>query len=173
MASAVPVANGYVNAAFRTGGMVAADTFLGEAGSFFAEVGSPYVVWADDTDDETLDVAVATGGVADARVTPAMSVSDRTTAPGGVEVRAAVDAHGRASFGRLCEDGYDIAGLAWLLDSQRCSTRQGRPGPSPVSAAPTSAWGAASPTARPAGSTTSPHHPHTVARVPPQRSRRG
>ena len=37
-----------------------------------------------------------------------------------MDVRPVHGAADRESFVRLCEDGYGMAGLAWLLDSQGC-----------------------------------------------------
>ncbi len=120
VASAVPVANGYVNAGFRTDGTVPAATFLDGVRSAFAGVGSPYVVWAESTDDELLSAAVEAGGGADDTHTPAMVAAERVRLSSGIEIRRVTDPADRAAFARLCEDGYGIPGLAWLLDSQGC-----------------------------------------------------
>jgi GNAT superfamily N-acetyltransferase len=120
VASAVPVANGYLNAAFRTDDSVPADTFLDGVRTVFADVGAPYVVWAESTDDDLLAVAGATGGEADAKDTPAMVVTEPVPGPSRLDVRPIHGVGDRETFVRLCEDGYGMAGLAWLLDSQGC-----------------------------------------------------
>jgi GNAT superfamily N-acetyltransferase len=120
VASAVPVANGYLNAAFRNDGAVPAATFLAAARTVFADVGTPWVVWVESTDDELLAAADAAGGVPDPTDTPAMVVAEHLVPPSGIAVRPIGGADDRQTFARLCEDGYGIAGLAWLLDSQGC-----------------------------------------------------
>jgi GNAT superfamily N-acetyltransferase len=120
VASAVPVANGYLNAAFRTDGTVPAVDFLDAARNVFADAGMPYVVWAESTDDELRSAAGAAGGVADATDTPAMVVTEHVSRPHQLDVRAVDGAADRATFVRLCEDGYGMAGLAWMLESQGC-----------------------------------------------------
>jgi GNAT superfamily N-acetyltransferase len=120
VASAVPLGNGYLNAGFRTDVIVPAVTFLDGLRSVFAAVGSPYVVWVESADDELLSAAVVAGGVPDDRATPAMVVAGHLQGPPDIEVRPVVDTVDRPVFARLCEDGYDIPGLAWLLESQGC-----------------------------------------------------
>ena len=120
VASAVPVANGYLNAAFRTDAAVPADAFLDGVRAVFAEVDLPYVVWAESTDGELLAAAGTAGGVADATVTPAMVVTEPVPRQPRMDVRPVGGAADRGAFVRLCEDGYGMAGLAWMLDSQGC-----------------------------------------------------
>jgi GNAT superfamily N-acetyltransferase len=120
VASAVPVANGYLNAAFRTDGAVPAEEFLDRVRAVFADVGSAYVVWAESTDDELLAASATAGGVADGTDTPAMTVTGHVLRPPGLDVRPIDGAADRETFVRLCEDGYGMAGLAWMLDSQGC-----------------------------------------------------
>ena len=126
VASAVPVANGYLNAAFRSDGAVPADVFLDAARTVFADVGTPYVVWVESTDAELLTAAGAAGGLADTTDTtdttdtPAMVVTGPVARPSRVDVRPVRGDADRATFVRLCENGYGMAGLAWLLESQGC-----------------------------------------------------
>ena len=120
VASAVPVANGYLNAAFRTDDSVPADAFLDAARTLFADVGTPYVVWVESTDAELWTAAGAAGGVAEATDTPAMVVRGHVVRPSHLDVRPIGGAADRATFVRLCEDGYGMAGLAWLLERQGC-----------------------------------------------------
>jgi len=120
VASVVPVANGYLNAAFRTDDTVPADAFLDGVRTVFADAGMPYVVWVESTDDDLLTAAGASGGTADATDTPAMVVTGPVPLPAHLDVRPIDGAADRETFVRLCEDGYGMAGLAWLLDSQGC-----------------------------------------------------
>jgi Acetyltransferase (GNAT) domain len=120
VSSAIPLANGYLNAAFRIDDNGSADGFLAAARQWFADIGTPYVVWIDADDDEALHAARGVGGVPDIEDTPAMVVAAPVTEAPGFEVRVVRDGGDRETFGRLCEAGYGITGLAPMLDSQRC-----------------------------------------------------
>jgi GNAT superfamily N-acetyltransferase len=120
VASTVPVANGYLNAAFRTDDTIPAVAFLDRVRAFFADSGTPYVVWIESTDDDLLAAAGTSGGVADGIDTPAMVVTEPVPRQSRLHVRPVHGATDRETFVRLCEDGYGMAGLAWLLDSQDC-----------------------------------------------------
>ena len=119
VASAVPVANGYVNAAFRTDDSVAAPAFVAGALAFFASRSLPFVAWAPAGDTELIDELVAAGGTPDEEGHPMMSIGQRLPVTEGLTVRAAISADDRSVFGRLCEEGYEKPGLAWLLDHHR------------------------------------------------------
>lgn len=116
VASPVPVANGYVNAAFRTAGDVSASEFERAVRRFFAEVGHPYVVWAPRDEEGLADTLRAAGGAADGTDSPMMVVTRPLPLPSGLRVRSVATTEDREVFGRLCESGYGEAGLAWLLD---------------------------------------------------------
>jgi len=120
VAATVAVANGYVNAAFRTDPAVDADAFLDGVTATFGEVGHPYVVWSLASDDELLAACTRAGGAPDGADTPAMVVSVPVPVTPGIDVRTVVDPADRPVFAQLCEDGYGMPGLAWLLDSQGC-----------------------------------------------------
>ncbi|HEY5110520.1 MAG TPA: hypothetical protein VII96_13015, partial [Acidimicrobiales bacterium] len=115
VASPVAVANGYVNAAFRTRVDGAPDAFLDGARSFFAEVGRPFVVWVA-TGDTDLLAEAASGGTPDDTDTPAMCRTEPVDRPSDLQIREVGGAQDRDLFGRLCESGYGQPGLAWLLD---------------------------------------------------------
>ena len=120
VSSTVPVANGYVNAAFRTDASVAPADFVSGARAFFASLGHPFVAWAPLGDPALVAELVAAGGSVIDDDTPMMSIAARLPESSGLHVRPASTAEDRQAFGRLCETGYDKPGLAWLLDHHGC-----------------------------------------------------
>jgi GNAT superfamily N-acetyltransferase len=116
VASPVAVANGYVNAAFRTTSEVPATTFLAGSRAFFDGIGHPHVVWVPTGDIDLLAAAEAAGGTLDGPDTPAMSRTIPVSQPTDLRVRRVGSEEDRLTFGRLCEEGYAQPGLAWLLD---------------------------------------------------------
>jgi GNAT superfamily N-acetyltransferase len=116
VASPVPVANGYVNAAFRTTPDVPATVFLTGTRSFFDSIGHPCVVWVPTGDADLLAAAIVAGGASDGPDTPAMSRATPVGSVSALQVRQVENMEDRSIFGRLCEEGYAEPGLAWLLD---------------------------------------------------------
>lgn len=119
VASAVPVANGYVNAAFRTGQDGSDMGFLADVRSFFAEVGHPYVVWAPSTDSGLVGACSSAGGTPDSEDSPMMVIQRPIGTAVDLSVRALSSAEDRKIFGRMCEEGYEKPGLARFLDHHR------------------------------------------------------
>ena len=119
VASAVPVANGYVNAAFRTGPAGSDADFLADVRRFFAQVGHPYVVWVPSGDDGLVEASSSTGGTPDGEDSPMMVVRRPIGTSADLSVRTVASAEDRQVFGRLCEEGYEKPGLAWFLDHHR------------------------------------------------------
>ena len=119
VASAVPVVNGYVNAAFRTGRDGSDRDFLADVRRFFAEVGHPYVVWAPTTDTGLMAASSLTSGTPDGEDSPMMVVRRAIGTTEDLSVRAVSSAEDREVFGRMCEEGYEKPGLAWFLDHHR------------------------------------------------------
>ena len=120
VSSTVPVANGYVNAAFRTDASVAPTVFVSGAREFFTSLGHPFVAWAPLGDTAFVAELVKAGGSVIDDDTPMMSIAARLPTSSGLHVRPASTAEDRQAFGRLCETGYDEPGLAWLLDYHQC-----------------------------------------------------
>ena len=120
VSSTVPVANGYVNAAFRTDASVPPAAFVSGARAFFTSLGHPFVAWAPLGDTAFVAELVEAGGSVIDDDTPMLSVSGRLPTASGLQVRPASTEGDRQAFGRLCETGYDKPGLAWLLDHHQC-----------------------------------------------------
>ena len=116
VASAVPVANGYVNAVFRTDPDASTTALLEGARVFFDRIGHPYVVWIEPGDDELFAACLAAGATEDPEDTPGMAISRPIPVPPGLEVRQATTAADRSTFGVLCETGYAMPGMAWMID---------------------------------------------------------
>lgn len=116
VAGPVPVANGYVNAAFRTGTTSSAVEFLDEAAVFFEAIGHPFVLWESLDDSDLVGAARGRGGIPDDIDSPSMSIGRRIEFDSPLVVRPVDGDEDRALFGELCEEGYGIPGLAWLLD---------------------------------------------------------
>lgn len=116
VASPVAVANGYVNAAFRTTSDVPATTFLAGSRTFFEGIGHPHVVWVPTGDTDLLTAAAAAGGTTDGPDSPAMSRSTPVGTVTDLRIRQVASGEDRSTFGQLCEAGYAEPGLAWLLD---------------------------------------------------------
>jgi len=120
VSSTVPVANGYVNAAFRTDASVAPMEFVSGARAYFTSLGHPFVAWAPLTDTAFVAELMEAGGNLVDGDTPMLSIETCLPAAADLRVRAASAAEDGVAFGRLCETGYGEPGLAWLLDHHRC-----------------------------------------------------
>ena len=120
VSSTVPVANGYVNAAFRTDASVPPTDFVSRARAFFTSLGHPFVAWAPLGDTTFVAELVKAGGSIIDDDTPMMTIATRLPTASGLHVRPASTAEDRQAFGQLCETGYDKPGLAWLLDHHQC-----------------------------------------------------
>ena len=116
VACTVPVANGYVNAVFRTDPDAPPTALLDGARAFFDRIGHPFVVWIEPGDDELFAACLAAGATEDPEDTPGMVISRPIPLPTGLEVRQATTPEDRETFGALCETGYGMPGLAWMID---------------------------------------------------------
>ena len=110
--SPVPVANGFVNAAFVLDSVVPRLASIAEAVAFFGETGSPFVIWVPEEDDELGAAVEQSGGV----VEPDMWISEPITAESSFEMRVASGPEEFALCARLCETAYEIDGMAWLME---------------------------------------------------------
>jgi N-acetylglutamate synthase len=121
VASPVPIAHGFLNAAVATAPGFAAAEFVDDTTAFFAEQGRPFVVWVAGGQPELRAEVERRGGVLDPDRPPAMSIHRPigAAAAGGptrdLRVEVVADDEAGAVFGDLCERGYEIPGLAWLL----------------------------------------------------------
>lgn len=115
VASPVPVANGYYNAAFPHD-EVDPDPFLDRATAFFAERSSPFVLWVTEEAPQLIAAATARASTVLPEVLPQMVVRSPLPAVPGLRVTEATSDADRALFGDLCEESYGIAGLAWILE---------------------------------------------------------
>ncbi len=116
VASPVPIANGYVNAAVRVTDAGEANDFVAEAVAFFAQAKRPFVLWALDSDDDLADAAIEHGGATDGEFAPAMWISTEIPSDTSLRVSIVSSTEEQATFGSLAESGYDKPGLARLLD---------------------------------------------------------
>lgn len=114
--SPVPVANGFVNAAFVLDSVVPRLASIAEAVAFFGETGFPFVVWVPEEDDELGAAAEQSGGVLDHDPSPDMWISEPITAQSSFEMRVASGLEEFAICARLCEAAYEIDGMAWLME---------------------------------------------------------
>jgi hypothetical protein len=89
---------------------------LEQAASFFSESRSPFVLWVPEDDADLLAAAAArtTSGTPDC--SPQMVINAPLPMQSGLTVREAVTDADRVLFSELCEEGYGISGLAWILD---------------------------------------------------------
>jgi len=115
VSSPVPVANGYFNAAFPRGAVRPAE-FLDRAASFFAESGSPFVLWVPEDDAGLLAAAAARATSVTPDRSPQMVIDVPLPMRTDLAVRVVDRAADRVLFCELCEEGYGIPGLAWILD---------------------------------------------------------
>lgn len=116
VAGPVPVANGYVNAAFRSGTTGSEVGFLDQAAVFFEAIGHPFVLWASLDDSDLVDAAHGRRRIPEDVDALSMSIGRRIEFDSSLTVSPVDGDEDRALFGELCEEGYGIAGLAWLLD---------------------------------------------------------
>jgi hypothetical protein len=114
--SPVPVANGFVNAAFVIDSDVARSMSIAEAVVFFGETGSPFVVWVPEEDEELTAAAEQAGGVLENDSAPDMWISELLTAESSFEMRVVSGPDEFALCARLCEAAYEIDGMAWLME---------------------------------------------------------
>ena len=115
VSSPVPVANGYFNAAFPRGTVRHAE-FLDRAASFFSESGSPFVLWAPEDDTDLLAAAASRSASGTPDCSPQMVTDVPLPTRSDVAVREVVSDADRVLLSGLCEEGYGISGLAWILD---------------------------------------------------------
>ena len=125
VASPVPIANGYVNAAVRTSATGDAGNFVDEAITFFAAARRPFVLWALDSDVALAEAAVERGGVSEGQLIPAMQTSALIRSDTTLHVSMVASTEEGAVFGALAERGYDKPGLARLLDVHGSYTAPG------------------------------------------------
>lgn len=115
VASPVPVANGYFNAAFPRNDIDPAQ-FITQARTFFAESSSPFIFWVPETFVQSLALAEAGSSSALQEASPQMVITAPLISSSVLTVREVESADDRALFGELCEAGYQIPGLSWILD---------------------------------------------------------
>jgi len=115
VASPVPVANGYFNAAFPRDDIDPAP-FITQAKTFFAESNSPFILWVPETFIHSRAVAEAESSSTDQESSPQMVITVPPRYSSALTVREVESADDRALFGELCEAGYEIPGLSWILD---------------------------------------------------------
>jgi hypothetical protein len=158
VASPVAVANGYVNAAFCTTSAVPATTFLARSRSFFDGISHPHVVWIPTGDADLLAAAVAAGGTSDDPDTPAMSRATPVGTVTALQVRE-VESEEEQVDVRATVRG-ETHSLVWHGSSTTtAATTFPEPyGSSPLTTPATGGSDAATATARPPASTTSPPH---------------
>jgi hypothetical protein len=124
VAGPMPIAHAFLNAAVATEPTADPVAFLDDAAAFFADRARGHVVWAADGQPGLVAEAARRGGVVDLEPPPAMAIHDPIPAPVGAAAELVVsvvdggDDDARARFGELCERGYGIPGLAWLLTEQ-------------------------------------------------------
>jgi len=114
--SPIPVANGFVNAAFVLDGDVPSSASLDDAVEFFGDAGSPFVAWVPDEADELVAAVERAGGVVDHDSAPDMWIDRPVTAATPFAVRPVSDRDEFAVCARLCEEAYGIDGMAWLME---------------------------------------------------------
>lgn len=115
VACMVPVKNGYLDAAIPTNYSADPAQSLDEAQSFFSERQRPFVVWVPQS-FEALKVEIESRGVsADFVGTPAMSIATKVDVVDQFNVQPVVSTSDRSTFAEVCERGYEIPGLGWLL----------------------------------------------------------
>lgn len=125
VASPVSFANGFVNAAFVPDPEVDRRGAVDEAVGFFATRRSPFVMWSPDDDGDLRDEITRAGGALDGPPTPDMFIDHRIATPPAFEVRAVASAHDFEACARVCEEGYEIDGMAWLMAHHRMGSAAG------------------------------------------------
>lgn len=115
IAGPLAIAHGYVNAAVPTPGSSPA-RFLDDAADFFAALNRAFVLWAPQSDASFASEAAARDLPVYDGATPAMVIHDRPVADVGLRFRIVDDAESAATFGDLCERGYEQPGMAWLME---------------------------------------------------------
>jgi hypothetical protein len=124
ISSPFPVSNGYVNTAVSTREHTP-DGFVDEAIAFFADRGSPFVLWALDTDGPLIADALRHGAESDGKRSPGMSVHHRIPLNTNLRfssVSSAVDAE---VLSDVAERGYAIPGFGFLLKQQESCFGEG------------------------------------------------
>jgi len=114
--SPVPVANGFVNAAFVLDTDHPRSKAIAAAVAFFTRSGSPFVLWVPEEDDDLVAAAQHAGGVVEPHPAPDMWIAQPIMATSSFHVRVPSGPDEFARCARLCEEAYLIDGMAWLME---------------------------------------------------------
>lgn len=113
--SSIAVANGFVNATFVLDDDADPRRVLDEAFRFFGDHSTPFVLWAPQEDRRLIAEAELQGGVVDLTASPDMWIDRPVPVPDRLEVRRVESPEAFERCAALCEEGYDLAGMAWLM----------------------------------------------------------
>ena len=116
VAGPVAVPNAFVDAAVSTDANCSPVEFLDDVTAFYAEQGRAFVLWAPASSHDLIDEATSRGATPDPDRPPAMSVHSPIEFSTELRVTPVASADDGAVFGDLAERGYEIPGLAWLLE---------------------------------------------------------
>ena len=111
--------HGSVDAAIPTDLTVPPVRFFDAAASFFGSIARPFVLWVPSSAGSHLSGAVDRGLVRFGDRCPAMVASHPVTPSGGPGVRLATDDESLATFGDVCERGYQQPGMARLMSHRQ------------------------------------------------------
>jgi ribosomal protein S18 acetylase RimI-like enzyme len=115
VAGPVAVANGFIDAVFRLDTATPVDQLLQDADAFFRPLERPFVLWAPSSDGELVAGAIEHGGDELAEPAPAMTIDRPVDFDHGFTMSVVDGDPAAAEFSDVCERGYAIAGLGWLL----------------------------------------------------------
>lgn len=125
VASPVPVANGFVNSAFVVDSYADRRSLIEEALVHFGDRETPFIVWVPEEDRSLRDEVVRFGGIVDHEPSPDMWVDVPIAHESDLDVRVVEDADDFDLCARLCEQGYGIDGMAWLMKHHRMIDARG------------------------------------------------
>jgi N-acetylglutamate synthase len=111
----VPVKNGYLDGAVPTDYSVNPSDFLDDSQAFFGEHQRPFVVWTPTSQPALIDEVIARKGVIDRAGAPAMAIDHPVDVGHEFDVRVVTSGEDRATCAAVCEQGYEIPGLGWLM----------------------------------------------------------
>jgi ribosomal protein S18 acetylase RimI-like enzyme len=115
IAGPMAVANGFIDAVVRLDVAVPVDQLLDDADEFFRPLARPYVLWALSSDTALVTAAFERGGDERDAVCPAMATDRPIDLDHGLAITVVDGDEAAAVFSDVCERGYAIAGLGWLL----------------------------------------------------------
>ena len=119
VASPVPVANGFVNAAFVVDPDTDRHSFTEEALAYFGDRETPFIVWVPEEDQSLRNEVIRFGGIVDHDLLPDMWIDVPISHESDLIVRVVEDADDFDRCARLCEQGYGIDGMRWLMQHHR------------------------------------------------------